>query len=239
MKLGRLSGVEASDWSWGALIFDMDNDGNKDLFISNGIYRDLTNQDYLQYISNEEVLKSITANNAVDYARLIEIIPSNKLKNHAYKNLGELKFENFSESGLQTESFSNGAAYGDLDNDGDLDLVVSNLNMKSFIYKNTTMDAAQGAYIKFVLKGEGKNTNAIGSKIKINPGNYTLENQPTRGFQSSVDPRPNFGLKNSDSISVTITWPSGKNYCIKKCKGQSNLDSFRKRSKKTRTGKGN
>ena len=108
----------------------MDNDGLKDLFISNGIYRDLTNQDYLQYVSNEQVLKSITANNEVDYAKLIEIIPSNEIKNHAYKNLGDLKFKDYQESGLQTESFSNGAAYGDLDNDGDLDVVVNNLNMK-------------------------------------------------------------------------------------------------------------
>ncbi len=222
-EIGRLSGVEASDWSWGALIFDMDNDGNKDLFISNGIYRDLTNQDYLQYVSNEEVLKSITSKNAVDYKRLIEIIPSNKLKNHAYKNLGGLNFENFNDSGLQTESFSNGAAYGDLDNDGDLDLVVNNLNMKSFVYKNTTMDAGEGSYIKFVLKGEKENTNAIGSKITIDTENYTIENQPTRGFQSSVDPRPNFGLKTKDSISITVTWPSGKVTALKNVKTNQTL----------------
>ena len=222
-EIGRLSGVEASDWSWGALIFDMDNDGYKDLFISNGIYRDLTNQDYLQYVSNEEVLKSITSKNEVDYKRLIEIIPSNKIKNHAYKNMGGLNFENFTTSGLQTESFSNGAAYGDLDNDGDLDLVVNNLNMKSFVYKNTTMDSGEGAYIKFVLKGEDKNINAIGSKIKIEAENYTIENQPTRGFQSSVDPRPNFGLRSKDSISVTITWPSGKVTALKDVKVNQTL----------------
>ncbi len=232
-EIGRLSGVEASDWSWGALIFDMDNDGHKDLFISNGIYRDLTNQDYLQYVSNEEVLKSITSNNAVDYKRLIEIIPSNKLKNHAYKNLGELQFEDFNKSGLQTESFSNGAAYGDLDNDGDLDLVVNNLNMKSFVYKNTTMDNSNGGYVKFVLKGEGKNRNAIGSKIKINTTNYTLENQPTRGFQSSVDPRPNFGLKNSDSISVTVTWPSGKVTALENLKVNQTVTLLESEAKKT------
>ena len=209
-EIGRFSGVEASDWSWGALIFDMDNDGLKDLFISNGIYRDLTDQDYLQYISNEEVLKSITANNAVDYAKLIEIIPSNKVKNHAYKNMGEFSFKDYKESGLQTEGFSNGAAYGDLDNDGDLDLVVNNLNMKAFIYKNTTIESEKGFYIKFKLKGENKNSFAVGSKVEIISANLSIENQPTRGFQSSVDPRPNFGLKTNDSVSVKITWPSGK-----------------------------
>ena len=209
-EIGRLSGVEASDWSWGALIFDMDNDGLKDLFISNGIYRDLTNQDYLQYISNEEVLKSITANNEVDYARLIEIIPSNEIKNHAYKNLGGLEFQDYKESGLQTESFSNGAAYGDLDNDGDLDLVVNNLNMTSFVYKNTTSEKTQAPYLKFILKGEKSNTQAIGTKIQIVSNNQTIENQPTRGFQSSVDPRPNFGLESHDPVSVKVIWPSGK-----------------------------
>ena len=192
-------------------IFDMDNDGfERSLFISNGIYRDLTNQDYLQYISNEEVLKAITANNEVDYAKLIEIIPSNKLKNHAYKNLGQLEFETYENSGLQIESFSNGAAYGDLDNDGDLDLVVNNLNMESFVYRNTTMDTKPVGYLKFILKGEGKNKQAIGSKIEITSNSYSIENQPTRGFQSSVDPRPNFGLKTTDPVDVTITWPSGK-----------------------------
>jgi hypothetical protein len=209
-EIGRLSGVEASDWSWGALIFDMDNDGLKDLFIANGIYRDLTNQDYLQYISNEEVLKSITANNAVDYAKLIEIIPSNKLKNHAYKNFGDLKFTSFDDSGLQTESFSNGAAYGDLDNDGDLDLVVNNVNMKSFVYQNTSRDKGLGHYLKFLLRGENKNYNAIGSKIEIISDQSIIENQPARGFQSSIDIRPNFGLKTNKPVSVKVIWPSGK-----------------------------
>ncbi len=209
-EIGRLSGVEASDWSWGALIFDMDNDGLKDLFIANGIYRDLTNQDYLQYISNEEVLKSIVSDQRVDYARLIDIIPSNKLPNHSYRNLGNLKFEYYKESGLKTESFSNGSAYGDLDNDGDLDLVVNNLNMRSFVYQNTTMDNKDANYLKLVLKGENKNTYAIGSKITIPNYNYSIENQPVRGFQSSMDPRPNFGIKSSDPISVEVTWPSGK-----------------------------
>ena len=207
-EIGRLSGVEASDWSWGALIFDMDNDGLKDLFIANGIYRDLTNQDYLQYISNEEVLKSIVSDQRVDYARLIDIIPSNKLPNHAYRNLGDLKFEDYKGSGLQTESFSNGAAYGDLDNDGDLDLVVNNLNMKSFVYKNLTIEKNSGNYLKLVLKGENQNTLALGSRIYIN--NYLIENQPVRGFQSSMDPRPNIGLPNSNSVSVEVYWPSGK-----------------------------
>jgi len=209
-EVGRLSGVEASDWSWGALFFDMDNDGLKDLFIANGIYRDLTNQDYLQYISNEEVIKSIVSENKVDYKRLIDIIPAKMVKNHAYKNLGNLAFENYLESGLLTESFSNGAAYADLDNDGDVDLVVNNLNMPSFVYQNTTTDSNTGNYLKFVLKGEAKNYNAIGARIEILDYGLTMENQPARGFQSSVDIRPNFGLKNDQPVSVKVIWPSLK-----------------------------
>jgi len=209
-EIGRLSGVEASDWSWGALLFDMDNDGFKDLFIANGVFRDLTNQDYLQYISNEEVLKSIVTNDTVDYAKLIEIIPSNKVANHAYKNLGELQFKEYDDSGLLMKSFSNGSAYGDLDNDGDLDLVVNNLSMKAFIYKNNTIETQDGGFIKFDLKGENQNTFAIGSKIEILPHHISVENQPIRGFQSSMDVRPNIGLPNSEPITAKITWPSGK-----------------------------
>jgi enediyne biosynthesis protein E4 len=209
-EVGRFSGVEASDWSWGALFFDMNNDGLKDLFIANGIYKDLTNQDYLKYISNEEVIESILKNNnQLDYKKLIELIPSHKVKNHAYINKGDLKFER-QENGLNTEGFSNGSAYGDLDNDGDMDLIVNNVNMPLFVYKNNLKDDTN--YLKVILKGEGLNTNAIGTKLKLsNKSNtYFLEQQPVRGFQSSMDNRPNFGFKDKDSLSLTVVWPSGK-----------------------------
>lgn len=210
-EVSRFSGIQASDWSWGALFFDMDNDGLKDLFIANGIYQDLTNQDYLQYISNEEVIKSIVANDKVDYKRLIDIIPVVKVKNHAYKNIDGLNFEEYASSGLLTESFSNGAAYGDLDNDGDLDLVVNNLNMESFVYKNNTIENSINAnYIKFDLKGKGDNTYAVGSKVEILDYGISKENQPVRGFQSSMDARLNIGLPSSNNISVKITWPTGR-----------------------------
>ena len=151
-ELGRLAGVEASDWSWGALFFDMNNDGLRDLYIANGIYQDLTDQDYLQYISNEEVIQSIVTNNKVDYKRLIDIIPSEKVPNHSYLNKGNFNFSFFKESGLNQVSFSNGAAYGDLDNDGDLDLVVNNVNMPAFVYENRHESADKG-FIKIHLKG--------------------------------------------------------------------------------------
>ncbi|REE01563.1 VCBS repeat-containing protein [Marinoscillum furvescens] len=209
-ELGRMAGVEASDWSWGALFFDMNNDGFKDLFVANGIYQDLTDQDYLQYISNEEVVKSIVSNNEVNYQKLVELIPSNPIPNQAYLNNGSLKFdEKTEELGLATPSFSNGSAYGDLDNDGDLDLVVNNVNMESFIYQN---QSEEGNYIQFDLKGKAKNTNAVGAKITVRQGGvtYYVEQQPIRGFQSSVDPRPHLGLATAEPVQVTVTWPSGQ-----------------------------
>ena len=211
-EIGRLSGVEASDWSWGALLFDMDNDGLKDLFIANGIFKDLTNQDYLQYISNEEVIKGIVKNQEIDYNKLIEIIPSNKVANQAYKNMSNLEFDLYEDSGLIEPSFSNGSAYGDLDNDGDLDLVVNNVNMPFFLYKNTSEKLKKNHYLKLILKGEGKNTNAIGAHIRIetNKDTFYLEQQPIRGFQSSMDLRPNIGIGAAEKATIKINWPNGK-----------------------------
>ena len=225
-EIGRFSGVEASDWSWGALFFDMNNDGLKDLFIANGIYKDLTNQDYLQYVSSDAAIQSIVSGNQVDYDKLIAIIPSNKVRNHAYKNMGDLKFERNWNSGLDTPSFSNGSAYGDLDNDGDYDLVVNNVNMSSFVYRNNADSNLDHNYLKLVLIGQGKNTYAIGAKIKVETKEQSLyqEQQPIRGFQSSMDLRPNFGLSNNDSVNVQVLWPSGKITRIENVKANQTLE---------------
>jgi hypothetical protein len=211
-EMSRLAGVEASDWSWGALFFDMDNDGHKDLFIANGIYKDLTNQDYLQYIANENVMKSIISGEGVDYSKLIDIIPSQKVPNHAFKNSGNLYFEKYTSSGLWTESFSNGSTYADLDNDGDLDLVVNNVNMPCFVYENNASQQTGNKYLKIKLTAEGGNLNAVGARVTATAreGVYTYENQPARGFQSSVDPRINIGVGNAEEVDLKIFWPDGK-----------------------------
>ena len=210
-EIGRWSGVEASDWSWGALFFDMDNDGFKDLFIANGIYQDLTDQDYLQYVASDEVIKSIVSNNQVDYKRLIDIIPSNKVPNHSYKNTGDLAFKKFHNSGLNIPSFSNGSAYGDLDNDGDLDLIVNNVNMPLFVFKNKA-ENLKNSFVKIKLKGLNDNRNALGAKIELNTHLTKLyhEVQPVRGFQSSMDLIPTIGLGKSKIVDIKIIWPSGK-----------------------------
>lgn len=208
-ELGRYAGVEASDWSWGALFFDMDNDGLKDLFVANGIYQDLTNQDYLQYVANEQVIKSIISDEGVNYKELIDIIPSNPIPNHFYLNQGELSFNRIRHSDIDLPTFSNGAAYGDLDNDGDLDLVINNVNMSPMIYQNLA-EQNKSNYITIELKQFDRNVSAIGARIEVTSGDsirVSYQVQPARGFQSSTDVKSVIGVGQATAIDVKVIWP--------------------------------
>lgn len=212
-EIGRFSGVYATEWSWASLIFDMDNDGLKDIFISNGIYKDLLDRDYLTYMANEEKVRNMMKTQNEVIMKLIDLMPSKAIPNFAYRNNGGFEFEDTSKDfGFTTPSFSNGSAYGDLDNDGDLDLVINNVNMPSFIYENKTDTLTKRSiYLKF--KSTSENTEAIGAKATIfyNNGQKTMaENYPSRGFQSSVETGVHFGLGNENLVdSLIINWPNG------------------------------
>lgn len=209
-EVSNYSKVAATDWSWGALMFDADNDGLNDLFVCNGVNKDVTNLDFMQFFANDLIRKMVLTGKKDKVDEVLKHIPVNPVANKAYKNIGALKFEDKrAEWGLDQKSFSNGAAYGDLDNDGDLDLVVNNENMPSFIYRNTASEKGQH-YVGFVLKGDNNNLHAIGSKIKVFADNqlFFREHVPSRGFQSSVDYKILIGTGKVDKIdSVIIEWP--------------------------------
>ncbi len=204
------SGVAASDWSWGALMFDADNDGQMDIYVCNGIYHDVTDQDFIDFFGNDVVQQMVITGKKDDVNNITSKMPSNPLANKAFKNLGNLRFKDMGkEWGFTTPSFSNGAIYADLDNDGDLDLVVNNVNEKAMVYRNNSREYNKNNFIAVSLKYTSPNNFAIGSSIKIYQGSQIITRQimPSRGFQSSVDYKQTIGLGKQEVDSMIITWP--------------------------------
>jgi enediyne biosynthesis protein E4 len=220
-EISRITGVDATDWSWGALIFDMDNDGNKDIFVANGIYKDLLDQDYINFLANPSIISNMIQSEKEPVKKLIDMIPSEPLSNFAFQNLGSLNFTDKTKNfGLDDLTYSNGSAYSDLDNDGDLDLIVNNVNMLSNIYENKSTSN----WVSFSFDSNSKNKYGIGNKVFVYANNKMQyqELSPMRGFQSSVDYRIYFGLGDVNVIdSIKIIWNDKEVSILKNIKPNS------------------
>lgn len=211
--VGQLAGVARTDWSWSALIADFDLDGYKDIHVTNGIPHDVTSQEYIAFLVRRRAALATRAER-VDFLELIDAMTSTPLPNYAFRNEGDLTFSNVSAAwGLDTRGFSNGAAYGDLNGDGALDLVVNNLNQEVSIYRNNARLLLDNRYLQVRLEGEGPNRFGIGAKVTLRSGDrlFFQELMPSRGFQSSVDYVLTFGVGRLDTLeSVTVEWPDGR-----------------------------
>ena len=210
-EVGLYSGVYATDWSWAALWMDFDNDGLKDLFISNGIPKRMNDIDYINYVSNQEIQKKLKADkiNEKDLA-LIDKFPQIKIPNKFFRNTGNAAFADMhNEIGNDKSTFSNGAVYADFDNDGDLDVVVNNINDEALVYDNKSNDKHDKSFVDIQLKGPAGNINAIGAKIVLFAKEqiYLYEKQPVHGFMSSMESGMHIGLNKIKADSAFVVWP--------------------------------
>lgn len=209
-EVAMAAGIEATDWSWAPLVADFDRDGYRDIIITNGFPKDVTDRDFIDYHASNFAF--------IDQEKLLDRIPEVKIPNYAYRNKGDVTFENVSaEWGLDIPSFSNGGAYVDLDNDGDLDVVVNNIDDPAFVLRN---NATTGHYLGIQLEGSEHNPGALGAIVEYTSENHkgVAENSPYRGYLSSMDPVIHIGLGIDTIVDVRVTWPDGK---VSETRGQT------------------
>ena len=213
-EISQLSNIHATDWSWSTLIEDFDLDSKSDIHITNGIVKRPNDMDYINFISNENLGGGLSQNPNLNNKQLLDQMPDGKVRNYAYKNLGNLDFEDVSEKwGLNYLGYSNGSTFDDFDNDGDFDLVVNNINDNSILYRNNANESRIGNFLKINFNGSNNNLFGIGAKVLLWDKNKSVykENFLNRGFMSSKSSGLIFGLGNSKSVdSLMVIWPSRK-----------------------------
>lgn len=226
-EVGLYSGMYATDWSWSGLLMDFDNDGLKDLFVSNGVPKRMNDIDYINYVSGDELQAKMRSDklNEGDMA-MINKFPQTKIPNRFFKNTGDLKFQDIdADVPGNLPSYSNGAIYADLDNDGDLDIVVNNIDEPVFLYRNTTNDKRKKDYLNLKLKGSEKNINALGAKVFVFSNNTirSYENYPVRGYMSSMQTPIHIGLEDTKVDSILLVWPDNTYQHIQYAKKDTTL----------------
>ena len=213
-EVAYFSGVAKTDWSWAGLLFDMDNDGYRDIYVTNGINHDLTDLDFVDFFANDIIQKMALTGHKESIDSIINKMPIALQSNYAYKNNHDITFTDETINwGLKIPSLSNGAAYGDLDNDGDLDIVINNVNMEAYVYKNNAESVTKNNFIKLKFDGNQINNFAIGTTVKLYYDNNVLLQEliPSRGFQSSMDYVMTIGVGSTKSIdSLRVIWPNDK-----------------------------
>lgn len=216
-EIGQVTGVSNTDWSWSALLADYNNDGFRDLFVTNGYGRDMINRDFMKFYADER-LKHLQGTTDEKMFGMLQSIKSTPLQNVLFENLNGLQFEDRTEAwGLSGKDFAHGAVYADLDNDGDLDLVFNRMNAPAGVYQNMAVEKSLSkSFIRIELASENKNTRAIGAKVAVYTpqGAFFGENYPVHGFQSSCAAPLHIGLPGTTIDSIRIDWPSGAKSCL-------------------------